>query len=82
VMLPDPRLTGTREPLSADAEALAARSEKRRGLDGGPGPTWWIDEKSLPPKQPAWRAEQVIAHASVAMLRKHASLFLGIQEVQ
>ena len=82
VMLPDPRLTGTREPISADAEALAARSEKRRGLDGGPGPTWWIDEKSLPPKQPAWRAEQVIAHASVAMLRKHASLFLGIQEVQ
>ncbi|MDR6390310.1 type III secretion system export apparatus subunit SctV [Paraburkholderia phenoliruptrix] len=85
VMLPDPALTGTREPLSADAETLAAadaRAEKRRGLDGGPGPTWWIDEKSLPPKQPAWRAEQVIAHASVAMLRKHASLFLGIQEVQ
>ncbi|CAH2913725.1 MAG: Type III secretion inner membrane channel protein (LcrD,HrcV,EscV,SsaV) [uncultured Paraburkholderia sp.] len=86
VMLPDPALTGTREPLSADAKTLAAgadaRAEKRRGLDGGPGPTWWIDEKSLPPKQPAWRAEQVIAHASVAMLRKHASLFLGIQEVQ
>ncbi|WP_027210512.1 type III secretion system export apparatus subunit SctV [Burkholderia sp. WSM2232] len=86
VMLPDPALTGSHEAARADAEALAARgdarAEKRRGLDGGPGPTWWLDEKSLPPKQAAWRAEQVIAHASVAMLRKHASLFLGIQEVQ
>ncbi|MBW9102110.1 type III secretion system export apparatus subunit SctV [Paraburkholderia phenoliruptrix] len=86
VMLPDPALTGSHDAARADAETLAARgdprAEKRRGLDGGPGPTWWLDEKSLPPKQSAWRAEQVIAHASVAMLRKHASLFLGIQEVQ
>ncbi|MEX3640082.1 type III secretion system export apparatus subunit SctV [Paraburkholderia sp. BR14320] len=87
VMLPEAALTGMRGPLSADAETLAARAgirgaEKRRGLDGGPGPTWWIDEKSLSPKAPAWRAEQVIAHASVALMRKHASLFLGIQEVQ
>ncbi|MBP0633591.1 MULTISPECIES: type III secretion system export apparatus subunit SctV [unclassified Cupriavidus] len=87
VMLPEPALTGMREPLSADAETRDARAdvrggEERPGLDGGPGPTWWIDETSLPPNQPAWRAEQVIAYASVAMLRKHASLFLGIQEVQ
>ncbi|UIF88542.1 type III secretion system export apparatus subunit SctV [Cupriavidus sp. UYPR2.512] len=77
VMLPEPTLTDGSALLSADG-----RGEERRGLDGGPGPTWWIDEKSLPSKQLAWRPEQVIAHASVAMLRKHASLFLGIQEVQ
>jgi type III secretion protein V len=82
VMLPDPALTGTHEPMPAELAALAERGEKRRGLDGGAGPTWWIDEKTLPPKMSAWRAEQVIAHASVAMLRRHASLFLGIQEVQ
>lgn len=82
VMLPDPVSPGKTEPLQAEIAALMQRGEQRRGLDGGPGPTWWLDEKTLPPKMSAWRAEQVIAHASVAMLRRHASLFLGIQEVQ
>ncbi|MDE1006340.1 MAG: type III secretion system export apparatus subunit SctV [Paraburkholderia fungorum] len=82
VMLPDAISLGKNEALQTEIAALTQRGEQRRGLDGGPGPTWWLDEKSLPPKIPAWRAEQVIAHASVAMLRRHASLFLGIQEVQ
>ncbi|OAJ61460.1 EscV/YscV/HrcV family type III secretion system export apparatus protein [Paraburkholderia ginsengiterrae] len=82
VMLPDALSLGKNDAMQAELAALAQRGEQRRGLDGGPGPTWWLDEKSLPAKIPAWRAEQVIAHASVAMLRRHASLFLGIQEVQ
>lgn len=82
VMLPDVNALGVDSTLHAEIAALTARCEQRGGLDGGPGPTWWIDEKQLPAKVPAWRPEQVIAHASVAMLRRHASLFLGIQEVQ
>lgn len=73
----DALLTSNREMLE-----LMERCEQRPGLDGSAGPTYWIDEKALPPKVTAWRTEQVIAHASVAMLRRHASLFLGIQEVQ
>lgn len=82
VMLPEPDAFGVDPALQTEIAALTARCEQRGGLDGGPGPTWWIDEKAVPAKLPAWRAEQVIAHASVAMLRRHASLFLGIQEVQ
>lgn len=82
VMLPDVNSFGVDSTLHAEIAALTDRCEQRGGLDGGPGPTWWIDEKQLPAKMPAWRPEQVIAHASVAMLRRHASLFLGIQEVQ
>lgn len=70
------------ELTAADLATLRERAEQRPGLDGGSGPTYWIEEKALPAKTQAWRAEQVIAHASVAMLRRHASLFLGIQEVQ
>ncbi|MFM0170854.1 type III secretion system export apparatus subunit SctV [Paraburkholderia sediminicola] len=82
VMLPEPGLAGKNPQIEAERAELAARAEQLKGLDGGPGPTFWVDEKSLPPKASAWRAEQVIAHASVAMLRRHAQLFLGIQEVQ
>jgi type III secretion protein V len=65
-----------------DIAQLLDRCEKRGGLDGGPGPSYWADEKSVPQKIASWRAEHVIAHASIIMLRRHASLFLGIQEVQ
>ena len=82
VMLPDTNSFSVDGRFHAEIAALTDRCEQRGGLDGGPGPTWWIDEKQLPVKMPAWRPEQVIAHASIAMLRRHASLFLGIQEVQ
>ncbi|NRO95254.1 EscV/YscV/HrcV family type III secretion system export apparatus protein [Paraburkholderia sp. NMBU_R16] len=65
-----------------EVSQLLDRCEKRGAIDSGPGPSYWIDEKSVPPKVASWRVEQVIAHASIAMLRRHASLFLGIQEVQ
>ncbi|WP_114810510.1 FHIPEP family type III secretion protein [Paraburkholderia kururiensis] len=79
---PNNAATPKGELTAAELATLRERAEQRAGLDGGPGPTYWIDEKALPAKAQAWRAEQVIAHASVAMLRRHASLFLGIQEVQ
>lgn len=82
VAAPNNAATPKGELTAADLATLRERAEQRAGLDGGPGPTYWIDEKALPAKAQAWRAEQVIAHASVAMLRRHASLFLGIQEVQ
>jgi type III secretion protein V len=82
VMLAEPYTPESAESGAAEREALLARCERRPGLDGGAGPTWWLDDKALPPKVTVWRAEHVIAHASVTMLRRHASLFLGIQEVQ
>jgi type III secretion protein V len=62
--------------------ALMEHCEKREPLDKSGQPTWWHDEKGLPAKTQVWHAEQVIAHASVRLLRKHAALFLGVQEVQ
>ena len=82
VMLPDSAADGGQVAAQAELASLRQRCEPRGGLDGGPGPTWWLDEQALPPKVEAWRAEQVIAHAAIALLRRHACLFLGIQEVQ
>jgi len=62
--------------------ALIERCEQRAPLDRSGQPTYWLEEKGLPAKTPVWRAEQVIAHASVCLLRRHAALFLGVQEVQ
>ncbi|MCG1054984.1 type III secretion system export apparatus subunit SctV [Mycetohabitans sp. B5] len=82
VMLPPGN--GDLDANQADAvlAALRARAEPKAGLDGGTGPTWWVDDKAVPPKVQVWRAEHVIAHGAIALLRRHASLFLGIQEVQ
>ncbi len=88
VMLPEASrlaLSGAPVPLPADNTALAAlleRSETRAPIDSSGVATHWVDERDVPPKTVVWRAEQVIAHASVALMRRHAPLFLGIQEVQ
>jgi type III secretion protein V len=82
VMLPPTLFDHAGKPTSPEVAALEGRWELRPGLDGHAGPSHWIDEKAVPPKLIVWRAEQIIAHASVNMLRAHASLFLGIQEVQ
>ncbi|KAG0166423.1 hypothetical protein DFQ30_007218 [Apophysomyces sp. BC1015] len=82
VMLPANKMESSDATADAALGALRSRAEPRGGLDGGPGPTWWVDEKSVPLKAHVWRAEQIIAHAAIALLRRHAALFLGIQEVQ
>jgi type III secretion protein V len=85
VMLPDPATLPPDDEMRATLENLIKTDgacTQRPGLDGGPGPTWWLDEQAVPAKTPVWHAEQIIAHASIAMLRRHAALFLGVQEVQ
>ncbi|MCG1042854.1 type III secretion system export apparatus subunit SctV [Mycetohabitans sp. B8] len=82
VMLPLESSTSGADAPDSGVNVLRARAEPRGGLDGGPGPTWWIDEKALPPKASAWKAEEIIARTTIMLLRRHASSFLGIQEVQ
>ncbi|NUY06048.1 type III secretion system export apparatus subunit SctV [Paraburkholderia youngii] len=70
-------------PVDAGAlAALMAKAQTRDPIEPSGAPTHWIEDRQVPPKTTVWRAEQVIAHASVALLRRHAPLFLGIQEVQ
>ncbi|WP_175717217.1 type III secretion system export apparatus subunit SctV [Burkholderia anthina] len=86
VMLPEPERVAPGTPLSDEdarqRDALIAKSEPRPPIDPGGRPTHWADVRELPPRIPAWGPEQVIAHASVALMRHHAPQFLGIQEVQ
>jgi len=90
VMLPEAARMGQSSAAAAavtseDNTALAAllaQSEERAPIDASGAPTYWLEERAVPAKTPVWRAEQVIAHASVALMRRHAPLFLGIQEVQ
>jgi type III secretion protein V len=90
VMLPEAARMGQSSAAAAavtseDNTALAAllaQSEERAPIDASGAPTHWLEERAVPAKTPVWRAEQVIAHASVALMRRHAPLFLGIQEVQ
>lgn len=63
-------------------QTLMARCEVRDPLEGGGAPTYWIDEQTLSAGTLVWRAEDVVAYVSVHLLRKHAALFLGVQEVQ
>ncbi|RDU96790.1 type III secretion system export apparatus subunit SctV [Trinickia dinghuensis] len=65
---------------TADA-ALAARCEKR-GPAGGLPQSHWIGEREAPADRTVWRAEQVIAHDTVALVRLRSHLFVGIQETQ
>ncbi|MFM0594570.1 MULTISPECIES: type III secretion system export apparatus subunit SctV [Paraburkholderia] len=67
---------------SAALDALIAQAEAGPPIDPSGAPTRWLEERAVPPKTPVWRAEQAIAHACVALMRRHAPLFLGIQEVQ
>ncbi|MDB5787009.1 MAG: hypersensitivity response secretion protein hrcV [Caballeronia mineralivorans] len=64
------------------ATAIIAQCEVGVPLAASGQRTYWIDEKAVPAKARVWRAEQMIAHASVALLRQHATLFVGVQEVQ
>lgn len=89
VMLPEAgRLAHTSAPAApspeenAALEALIARSEEGPPIDTTGTPTRWLDERGLPARTAVWRAGQAIAHASVSLMRRHAPLFLGIQEVQ
>ncbi|AGK51154.1 type III secretion, HrcV family protein [Burkholderia thailandensis MSMB121] len=68
-------------PDAASDPALAGRCTKR-GPAGGLAESYWIDDKAAPAGARAWRAEQVIAHETIALLRRNAYLFLGIQETQ
>ncbi|WP_206956916.1 type III secretion system export apparatus subunit SctV [Trinickia acidisoli] len=77
-LLPD----GAPNANAAAHEALLASSETRGPIDATGGATHWIDERQSPSKTAVWRTEQIVAHASVSIMRRHAPLFLGIQEVQ
>ncbi|GJH00560.1 type III secretion system export apparatus subunit SctV [Paraburkholderia terrae] len=70
------------QPDDTQAQALAERCEQREPIDGTTQPSYWHDEATLADKTSGWRAEQVIAHVSVQLLRRNASLFLGVNEVQ
>ncbi|CAB3764341.1 type III secretion system export apparatus subunit SctV [Paraburkholderia humisilvae] len=70
---------------AAQDEALATlieRSEAGPPIDTSGRATHWINEREATPKATVWRAEQIIAYASISQLRRHAALFLGIQDVQ
>lgn len=73
---------------NADAEANANSTALIEQCDVGVplvangAATYWIDEKAVPANTRVWRAEQLIAHASVALLRHNAMQFVGVQEVQ
>ncbi|MCA8489317.1 type III secretion system export apparatus subunit SctV [Burkholderia arboris] len=90
VMLPDLGAAAARGPEPGDpqtvdneaASAMIAQCDVGMPLVANGPQTYWIDEKSVPAKTRVWRAEQLIAHASVALLRQHAALFVGVQEVQ
>ncbi|UVE69361.1 type III secretion system export apparatus subunit SctV [Burkholderia pyrrocinia] len=62
--------------------ALIEQGEAGPPIDAGGQATHWIDEQSVTAKDGVWRAEQIIAYTSVAAMRTHAPLFLGIHEVQ
>lgn len=83
VMLPDaahlPDPTGA---LADPLRALMRRAEAGPPITANGAPTYWIDAQSAPESIPLWRAERVIAHGCAAAMRRHATLFLGIQEVQ
>jgi type III secretion protein V len=76
VVLPDASSAPEQE------NALIAQCDVRAPLVADGKDTYWIDEKAVPANSRVWRAEQLIAHASVALLRQHAMLFVGVQEVQ
>ncbi|WP_175891555.1 type III secretion system export apparatus subunit SctV [Burkholderia cepacia] len=86
VMLPEPDRIATGTLLPAEdvqqRNALIAKCEPRPPIDPGGRPIYWIDAREAPARIPAWGPEQVIAHASVELMRHHASQFVGIQEVQ
>ncbi|HVE09069.1 MAG TPA: type III secretion system export apparatus subunit SctV [Paraburkholderia sp.] len=82
VLLADLPLRLLQNPDDAEAKALAERCEQRAPLDGTTQPSYWIDEAALSDKKAGWRTEQVIANLSVQLLRRNASLFLGVNEVQ
>ncbi|MGU7816493.1 type III secretion system export apparatus subunit SctV [Burkholderia sp. AW49-1] len=48
---------------------------------GGPD-TCWLPEARVPTGTTVWRGEHVLAHACAVLLRRHAALFVGIQETQ
>jgi type III secretion protein V len=70
------------QPDDMQAQALAERCDQREPIDGTTQPSYWHDEATLADKTSGWRAEQVIAHVCVQLLRRNASLFLGVNEVQ
>lgn len=84
VLLPDLSLLApdVAASVAEKYQQLADRTEPGPQLATDGAPTRWLDDKAIPPKTPVWRAEQIIPHACVAAMRRHATLFLGIQEVQ
>ncbi|CAG9233695.1 Hypersensitivity response secretion protein HrcV [Paraburkholderia sabiae] len=83
VLLADlPRRLAAAQPEDTEAKTLAERCEQRDSIDGSGQLSYWHDEATLANKNSGWRAEQVIAHVSVQLLRRNASLFLGVNEVQ
>ncbi|QGZ65823.1 type III secretion system export apparatus subunit SctV [Paraburkholderia acidisoli] len=67
---------------SANSTALIEQCDVGVPLVANGAATYWIDEKAAPANARVWRAEQLIAHASVALLRQNAMQFVGVQEVQ
>ncbi|KVP36383.1 type III secretion system export apparatus subunit SctV [Burkholderia ubonensis] len=70
------------QPLSPSPPVELPETETHPPIYPGGSDTRWLKEQSVPGQMAVWRREQVLAHASVELLRQHASLFVGIQEVQ
>ncbi|MCA7922183.1 type III secretion system export apparatus subunit SctV [Burkholderia cenocepacia] len=68
-------------PGAATDPALAAQCEKA-GAAAGQADSYWTPERQPPGGATVWRAEQVIANDTIALLRARAKLFVGIQETQ
>ncbi|WP_241294695.1 type III secretion system export apparatus subunit SctV [Burkholderia stabilis] len=86
VMLPEPARVMSGVALSPDEirqrDALVLACEPRDPITPDGEATHWVEARDVPARIPAWGAEQVLAHASIALMRRHATQFLGIQEVQ
>ncbi|WP_175872467.1 type III secretion system export apparatus subunit SctV [Burkholderia sp. BCC0397] len=68
-------------PGAAADPALAAQCEQA-GAAGGQANSYWAPERQPLGGATVWRAEQVIANDTIALLRARAKLFVGIQETQ
>ncbi len=67
-----------------EAEHDATKREQCELINnaGGAETSYWLNKKDASQNLVVWQAEQVIGNHVSMLLRKHASLFVGIQETQ
>lgn len=77
-LLPDHKV------MVPEAEHDEAKRQSCEAIEnaGGAEISYWLAKKDASSNLMVWHAEQVIAHHVSALLKKHASLFVGIQETQ